>query len=136
MRNKKRTATRSQKALLATVGALGAVPVATGLLGVLGGPEHAPGGGTTTPSVDSEYRFTNVFWLGAGVLLLWTLRRPHERADITRLVLGVAASGGFARLLSVVKRGLPHPIFRFTIALELLIVPLVILWHLRVFPRR
>jgi hypothetical protein len=32
--------------------------------------------------------------------------------------------------------GLPHPVFRATIVLELVIVPAVIVWHLRVFPRR
>lgn len=104
MSGKKRLAHRSRNALLVTIGALGAVPIGTGLLGILGGPERAPGGAVTTPSVDSEYRFANMFWLSAGVLLWWTLRKPEERADVTRVVLGIAASGGFARLLSVAKR--------------------------------
>lgn len=127
---------RERSILLSTVALLGAIPVATGILGVVGGPERAPGGGSTTASVDSEYRFVNVFWTAAGVLLWWTLRRPEERATATRAVLGLAALGGFPRLLSVARVGLPHPVFRATIALELAVVPLVIAWHARVFPGR
>lgn len=122
--------------LLSTVAVLGAIPVATGVLGIVGGPERAPGGGPTTASVDSEYRFVNVFWAAAGLLLWWTLRRPEERSTATRAVLGLAAFGGFPRLLSVSQVGLPHPVFRATIGLELVLVPLVIAWHARVFPAR
>ena len=129
------TSARERSSLLATVALLGVIPVATGLLGVLGGPERAPGGGATTASVDSEYRFVNVFWAAAGGVLWWTLGRPEERSVATRTVLGLAALGGFPRLLSVIRAGLPHPVFRATIALELLVVPLVIVWHSRVFPR-
>lgn len=125
---------RQRTALLSTIALLGAIPIATGILGIVGGPEKAPGGGPTTPSVDSEYRFVNVFWAAAGVVLWWTLRRPEERSTATRTVLGLAALGGFPRLLSVLRTGLPHPVFRATIALELVVVPVVMLWHARVFP--
>ncbi len=126
--------TRERSLLLSTVGVLGAIPVATGILGILGGPERAPGGGATTASVDSEYRFVNVFWTAAGLLLWWTLHRPAERSTGTRAVLGLAAFGGLPRLLSVIRVGLPHPVFRATIVLELAVVPLVMIWHRRVFP--
>lgn len=131
-----RATDRERTALLGTVGALGAIPVATGLLGIIGGPERAPGGAPTTASVDSEYRFVNVFWAAAGVLLWWTLRSPADRATATRAILALAAAGGLPRLLSIARSGLPHPVFRATILLELLVVPAVILWHRRVFPRR
>lgn len=102
---------------------------------MLAGPEGAPGGGPTTSSVDSEYRFVNVFWTAAGVLLWWSLRKPAERADVTRLLLGLAAAGGLPRLLSIARTGLPHPVFRAVTALELLVVPVVLLWHIRSFRR-
>ena len=129
------TSARERTALLFTVGILGVIPVATGILGMVGGPERAPGGGPTSASVDSEYRFVNVFWAAAGVLLWWTIQRPEERSATARTVLGLAALGGFPGLLSVIRKGLPHPIFRATIALELLVMPVMIVWHARVFPR-
>jgi hypothetical protein len=120
--------------LLAVLWVLGAVPIASGLFAIIAGPTLAPGGGPTTPSVDSEYRFVNVFWLGAGLILYWTLLRPAARAFVTRVVLVLAASGGVARLISVAFVGWPHPVFIGTIGLELIIVPLVIWWHSRVYP--
>lgn len=101
---------------------------------MIGGPEGAPGGAATTASVDSEYRFANVFWAAAGGLLWWTLAVPVERARVTRGVLGLASFGGLVRLLSAARKGLPHPVYRATIVLELVVVPLVIGWHRRAFP--
>jgi hypothetical protein len=123
---------KSRKALLATLGTLGAIPVASGLMGILGGPRRAPGGGATTPSVDSEYRFVNTFWTAAGVALWWSLRHPEKRAATTRAVLGTAALGGLPRLLSVRRTGNPHPAFRAATVLELVVVPGVLVWHSRV----
>lgn len=122
--------------LLATIGALGVVPLATGLLGIARGPAGAPGGAPTTPSVDSEYRFVNVFWAAAGPALWWSLARADERAGFTRVLLGLAAVGGLPRLLSVRRTGWPHPVFRATLVLELAVVPTVLLWHARVIRPR
>lgn len=125
-----------RRVLLGVLWVLGAVPIASGLVAIIGGPAFAPGGGPTTPSVDSEYRFVNVFWLGAGLTLYWSLLKPASRAVVTRVVLIIAATGGVARLISAAVVGWPHPVFIGTIGLELVIVPLVIWWHSRVFPVR
>jgi hypothetical protein len=119
-------------ALLATLAALGAIPVASGTTGMLRGTAAMPGGVATTGSTDSEYRFVNVFWTAAGVLLWWSLRHPEQRASVTRLVLALASFGGLPRLLSWARTGAPHPVFRATIALELVVVPAVLVWHHRV----
>jgi hypothetical protein len=53
--------------LLVVIAVLGAVPVLSGLLGIVIGPEALPGGGPVNATIDSEYRFTNTFWLAAGL---------------------------------------------------------------------
>jgi hypothetical protein len=126
----------SRPLLLGAIGVLGALPLVTGLLGIVRGPAGAPGGGPTTASVDSEYRFINVFWAAAGPALWWSLARPAERAGFTRVLLGLAAAGGLPRLLSVQRTGWPHPVFRGTIVLELVVVPLVLVWHAKVIRAR
>lgn len=126
----------NRRALLIVMGVLGSIATASGLWGVIGGPEGLPGGGPTTATVDNEYRFVNVFWLAAGLLLLWSLRRPEEHARLARAILVIAAVGGFARLLSAVVVGWPHPVFIATMVLELVVVPLVIWWHSRVIASR
>jgi len=121
--------------LIAVIAVLGTVPVLSGLLGMVGGPGAAPGGEAVNASVDSEYRFTNAFWLAAGLLIWWSLRRPQERAAVTRVILAIASLGAIPRLISVAVTGWPHPVFIGALVLELFIVPLVIWWHVRTFPR-
>ncbi|KRC61434.1 hypothetical protein ASE14_11215 [Agromyces sp. Root81] len=118
-----------QRALSAVLVVLGSVAVASGLSGIILGPAFVPGGAPTTASVDSEYRFTNVFWLAAGLALWWSVLRLRARRTVTRIVLAIAFFGGFARLVSVIAAGWPHPVFIGALVLELVVVPLVIWWH-------
>jgi len=127
---------KERTALLFVLAALGAIPVASGTAGMAFGTGALPGGEQTVGSIDSEYRFVNVFWAAAGGLLWWSLRQPENRSATTRMVLSLAAFGGFPRLLSWVKTGSPHPVFRATILLELFVVPVVLAWHARVIGDR
>ncbi|MFI8524762.1 DUF4345 domain-containing protein [Promicromonospora sukumoe] len=124
-----------RRALLVVIAVLGAVPVLSGLLGIVIGPEALPGGGPVNATIDSEYRFTNTFWLAAGLLIWWSLRRPDERAAVTRVILAIAALGSIPRLVSVAATGWPHPVFIGALVLELFVVPLVIWWHVRTIGR-
>ena len=126
----------SRRILVVVIAVLGGVAVLSGLLGIVAGPQALPGGGPVNATVDSEYRFTNVFWLGAGLLIWWSLRRPEQRADVTRVILAIASLGGVARLISAAVMGWPHPVFIGALVLELAVVPLVIWWHVRTFGRR
>lgn len=121
-----------QRALIAVLAVLGAVAVGSALSGIILGPASAPGGSATSPSVDSEYRFVNVFWLAAGIAVWWSLLRVHERTTVLRTMLVLAFVGGFARAVSVVVTGWPHPVYIASMVLELAIVPLVLWWHIRV----
>jgi hypothetical protein len=125
-----------RRTLLVLIAVLGTVPVLSGLLGIVGGPAALPDGEAVNATVDSEYRFTNVFWLAAGLLIWWSLRRPQERAAVTRVILAIASLGALPRLISVAVTGWPHPAFVGALVLELFVVPLVIWWHVRAFPLR
>ncbi|WP_341945084.1 DUF4345 domain-containing protein [Microbacterium sp. LWH11-1.2] len=120
-----------RSALILTLAVLGAVAVASGLYAIIFGPTSVPGGSPTSSSVDSEYRFVNVFWLAAGVAVWWSLFRLRERATVLRTMLVLAFIGGLARVLSAVVTGWPHPVFIASTVLELVVVPLVLWWHVR-----
>ncbi|GAA2915084.1 hypothetical protein Acy02nite_91600 [Actinoplanes cyaneus] len=87
-----------------------------------------------TPYLDSEYRFLGMWWAAAGVLLWWSLRAPQRRAVVTRALLGVMALGGVARLLGIAMTGLPPVPFRVSMAVELLVIPALLVWHRRAYP--
>lgn len=121
-----------QRALMIVLAVLGAVAVGSGLYAIILGPAFIPGGSPTSPTVDSEYRFVNVFWLAAGAAVWWSLFRLRERKTVTRTMLVLAFVGGLARLVSVFAVGWPSPVFIGSMVLELVIVPLVIWWHAHV----
>lgn len=121
-----------QRVLIIVLAVLGAVAVGSGLYAVILGPAFIPGGSAISASVDSEYRFVNVFWLAAGAAVWWSLFRLRERATVLRAMLVLAFVGGFIRLISVFVVGWPNPVFIASMVLELVIVPMVLWWHAHV----
>ena len=124
----KRPGSWSRTALVGTLAALGAVPVATGVAGGLVGTRAVAGGGRTRPSIDSEFRFLNVWWTAVGPVLWWSLRAPEDRVRTTRTVLALTGAGGLTRLLSCAQDGRPHPLYLAVLGLDLSAFPLL-LWH-------
>ena len=126
----------NQKLVPIVVAVLGVVAIVTGLIAVIGGPAAEFGGKAAVPSVDSQFRYANYLWLAAGVILIWTSRKPLERALVTRTILVVAAVAGLGRLTSLIVVGVPAPFYLVTMGLELIVTPLIIVWHARTFPVR
>lgn len=123
--------TRLLRALLVL---LGLVPVATGLLGVIGGVTLDPTGNASSHYFDSEYRFLNGVWICVGLALWWSLRRPGPRAVVTRFLLVAMVAGGVARAVSVVTLGWPSPVFTAALGIELLVIPVLAGWHAKAYP--
>jgi hypothetical protein len=117
------------RALLIALGLIAVVPLATGLLGIIGGLEFGPGDGEAVAYFDSEYRFLNVVWFAVGIALLWTLRAPIERAPFTRFILASLVCGGLSRLISVSQVGWPPGVFRGSLVVELIVIPVLLIWH-------
>ena len=113
---------------------IGAVAVAGGGAGVVLGAITGPEEQRIAVSTSSEYRFLSGVWLVLGLLLWWSLVRAASRAVVTRVVLVAAIGGGVGRLVSLLVDGWPGP-FAAALAVELLVLPVLLLWHLRAFPR-
>jgi Domain of unknown function (DUF4345) len=122
------------RTLRVLIGVIAVVPLATGVLGIVGGLTIGPDG-EAARYFDSEYRFLNAVWLVAGLALWWSLRRPAERALVTRVVLAGTVLGGLSRLLSVAVVGWPPVEFRAAMAIELLVIPALLVWHVRALGR-
>jgi hypothetical protein len=90
---------------------------------------------TVEASLDSAYRFTNAFWFAVAPAIWAALPRIERNGKPVRALLGVIFLGGIARLVSWRRSGRPHPVFVGAIALELVGMPVLALWHRRVESR-
>jgi hypothetical protein len=122
----------SRRGLQIVLAVLATVAVASGLFGMLAGPTALPGAGPVDATVDSEYRFSNAFWFAAGVVVWWAVPRVHRATTVLRIILGAVFLGGIARLLAAAASGWPHPVFLGALGVELVLVPLVLLWQSKV----
>jgi len=124
----------SRRALQVTTALLGAVPVITGVVGMmgLGDPLYAGLNLPTDATLDSNMRFFGGVWLGLGLCVWWLVPRIATQTVLFRAAWLMIALGGVGRLLSMAAVGLPlTPFVAFT-ALEMVGAPLFIWWQHRV----
>lgn len=121
---------RRRRALQITLGTVAAIPFASGLNAIIGGPKSLPGqSGEVSATLDSEYRFVNTYWLAAAPLVWASLPRVERRTLPVQLVLGTAFAGGFARIISLRRTGRPHPTMLAALGVELGLVPALMVWQ-------
>jgi Domain of unknown function (DUF4345) len=86
----------------------------------------------TEPSLNSQLRFFAAIWLGFG-FMVW-----HATSDLTkhaawfRLMCFALILSGVGRLISLIQFGIPAAPFVVATIIELVVIPLVLLWHWRV----
>lgn len=113
---------------------LGAVPVLTGAVGMMGlsDPLYASAAIPAQALLDSNLRFLSGIWLGLGLAVFWLVPRIEQQTVLYRLLWGMIFIGGIGRLLSMVFAGLPPlPFIGFTV-LEIVGAPIFVLWQARV----
>ena len=124
----------SKTLLQATTAVLALVPLATGVVTMLGvsDPIYASAAVPALPILDSNLRFFGGVWLGLGFALLWLVRHIESQTMLFRTIWGAIFLGGVGRLLSIWLVGAPPvPFVGFT-ALEIIGAPLFVYWQHRV----
>jgi hypothetical protein len=112
---------------------LGAVPVITGALTMLGlsDPIYAPASLPANALLDSNLRFFGGVWLGLGLAVFWLIPSIDRQSVLFRVLWGMIFLGGIGRLLSMVFVGMPPiPFIAFT-ALEIIGAPVCVAWQAR-----
>ncbi len=121
---------RERRYLQRTIAVLALVPVSAGLFGVLFGP--ALTGDQVSVSADSHFRYLSGLLLGIGLLFWSTTPAIEEKTGRFRLLTLLVVIGGLARLMGLLLTGIPSLYMLASLALELVVTPILALWQTRV----
>ena len=122
------TRARRRHLLQIAVGLACVVPLLAGGAGVVLGA--AAFGDVGAPvAADSHVRYLSGLLLGIGLAFAATIPGIERRGHQFRLLTGLVAIGGLARLYGVLKVGSPGGAMLFGLAMELVVTPLLCLWQ-------
>jgi len=124
---------RERKLLQQSVAIVAAIPVATGLYGVLFG--QALTGDAVSISAESHFRFLSGLLLGIGLCFWSTLPSIEIRTGRFRILTLLVVIGGLSRLIGLALTGLPSFFMVGGLVVELFIAPVLCLWQTRVANR-
>lgn len=124
-----------ERRLLQVVVALAcAVPLLAGGSGVMRGPRLAHLA-TVPTDLDSHFRYLSGLLFGIGLAFLTTIPAIEARGPRFRLLGCIVVIGGLGRLASLIIVGMPSEGQIFGLAMELAVVPLLMLWQGRLARR-
>jgi hypothetical protein len=120
-----------KRGLQIVCGILAIIPVATGMIGLLGTSDPLYAGVPANVLLDTNLRFFAGVWLVLGLALLWVLPRIDRETALFRVLWAMVFAGGIGRLVSMLVLAVPPaPFIAFTV-LELVGAPLIVWWHSR-----
>lgn len=124
----------NKRPLQIAMGALGAIPVITGVLTMLGlsGPIYSSASIPANALLDSNLRFFGGLWLVLGLAVYWLVPRIESETTLFRALWLMIFMGGVGHLISMIFLGLlPLPFVGFTV-LEIVGAPAFIYWQSRI----
>lgn len=129
--------TGTEKRLLQVIVAIACfVPLSTGAQGIWRGAEMLRGVPRPVPAdLDSHFRYLSGIFFMLGIAFVTCVPAIERKTARFRLLGAMVVTGGLARLLSLATVGTPSVGHRFGLAMELGVVPLLLLWQARVARR-
>ena len=123
-----------ERRLLQLAVALGcAVPLLAGGSGMVEGPGFLSGVGNEVPAdLDSHFRYLSGLLFAIGLAFASCIPGIEKRTARFRLLALLVFIGGLGRLLGLVTSGVPGTGHVFGLVMELVTVPLLVLWQARV----
>lgn len=123
--------TLERRLLQAAVALASLVPIGAGGVGMILGPAMA--GDIAAPQdMASHFRYLSGLLAMIGLLFLGTVPRIEAHGARFRLLGGIVVLGGLGRALGWILAGAPGGEHRAALVMELLVVPLLMLWQTRI----
>jgi hypothetical protein len=111
------------------------LPLSAALAGVTGGP-HFLGHPPVVPTdLDSHFRYVSGLFLGMLLFFASCIPAIEHKGPRLRLLAAMVVLGGAFRLVSLVLVGMPSLGHRIGLGIELIEVPLIVLWQARIARR-
>jgi len=117
------------EALRRTLYVLAVVPILAGASTVIFGADSVLGAGEASPSLESELRFYSVWWIGAGLFLIWLAPRVQERTLETRVFCALLFLAGLSRLFAVLATDWPSTGQIVLMVVELVLAVVLAIWQ-------
>jgi hypothetical protein len=111
------------------------IPLVVGPVGAFGGLEGLAAlfgedrGIVVSPALRDHLRAICWMFFAIAPLVAWSLAAPVERAGTFRIVVGCAVLAGLARVVGAVVDGNPGVLAFVFAALELGMLPVILMWH-------
>lgn len=112
------------------------VSIAAGEAGVFIGPFMLHGVASASPDLESHFRYLSGLLLGIGFAFVACVSDLDRRAELYRALSLIVVLGGLGRLLGAIESGGPTGANRFAFVMELVVVPLLLIWFSRIERRR
>ncbi|MDV3458301.1 DUF4345 domain-containing protein [Sphingomonas sp. HF-S4] len=111
------------------------LPLTAAIAGVTGGPRFLGHPPVVPTDLDSHFRYISGLFLGMLLLFASCIPGIERKGSRLRLLAFLVVIGGAFRLLSLGLVGMPSLGHRIGLGIELIEVPLIVLWQMRVARR-
>lgn len=123
------SAASGTRTLQAVVAVLALIPTLTGATGILLGPGFLRLDPPWPTDLDSHFRFLSGVFLAVGLGFYSCIPSIESKTERFRLLAALIVAGGLARLYSALLLGLPSLGHCGGLVMELVVVPLLVLWQ-------
>lgn len=108
------------------------VPIAAGVAGIMRGTAFVGDHGATNQDLQSHFAYLSGLLLGIGLAFVISVFAQRRSPGLFSALALIVIVGGVARLFTALRGGgLPSTAHQFALVMELVVVPLLLLWHRR-----
>lgn len=111
------------------------VPLTAGGAGIVEGPAMLQGEPAAGADMASHYRYLSGLLLGLGIGFAVSIPTIERRSELFAALSGAVVVGGLARLSALLAHGAPSTPHLFALVIELIVVPLLFAWQMRIARR-